>query len=146
LQPIASKAARNMYNEADSENAYVVSDLPNSYMWDTALIFITKAIDSEYSKKTDGNGTLKNTGEREDGSTDKICNIYDLASNLVEHTTEYSSFRTGAPAVYPGVTRGGYYKSTGSTPGGRGRSQTSSSYAYFGFRVSLYCAIETTEE
>ena len=46
-----------------------------------------KAKNSNYANKTGGNGTLKNTGE----TGDKICNIFDMAANLLEWTTEYST-------------------------------------------------------
>jgi len=50
-QPNASKAARAMYNG----NSYVVSDLVNSYMWDTAIVYIQKCSSkTNYSNQTDG--------------------------------------------------------------------------------------------
>ena len=42
-----------------------------------------------------------NTGERLQ-TTDKVCNIYDMASNLMEWSTE-----TYASELYPCETRGG---------------------------------------
>ena len=73
---------RNMYNSSNFD-----SDLINSYAWDTAIIFIQnmKEENSNYANKIDGNGTLQNTGK----TKDEVCNIYDLAANLREWTTEY---------------------------------------------------------
>ena len=58
----------------------------NSYAWDTALLFIQKQ-STGYSIKQSVNDIddgLLTTGE----SGDVQCNIYDLASNCYEWTTE----------------------------------------------------------
>ena len=72
---------------ANDSSVGVESDLTNSYAWDTAIVFIQEMKNSNYANKTGGNGTLKNTGE----TGDKICNIFDMAANLLEWTTEYST-------------------------------------------------------
>ncbi|MGN1269646.1 MAG: hypothetical protein ACI4UU_02100, partial [Clostridia bacterium] len=83
------------------------SDLINSYAWDTAIVFIQKySGNTAYSKQNSKNGSLADTGERT-GTTDKVCNIYDMASNTMEWTTEYST-RTYSSSVSPCVGRGGY--------------------------------------
>ena len=82
-QPTASVAARAMY----SGNKYVISDLVNSYAWDTALVFINKCSNvSDYAIKyvwedmvTGNTGTLG----------DIVCNISDMAGNYVEWSTEH---------------------------------------------------------
>ena len=81
----ASKICQNMYKNDNTVG--VESDLINSYAWDTAIIFIQnmKEENSNYANKIDGNGTLQNTGK----TKDEVCNIYDLAANLREWTTEY---------------------------------------------------------
>jgi len=79
-QPDAATKAREMYN-----NSYVESDLINSYSWDTAIVFIQKySRNSSYSNEIAINSTLENSGK----SGDKVCNIYDMSSNLMEWTTE----------------------------------------------------------
>lgn len=75
----AQSACENLYET-------VHSDLMNSYAWDTALLFIQKqstgySIKQSVNDKDDG---LLTTGE----SGDVQCNIYDLASNCYEWTTE----------------------------------------------------------
>ena len=83
----AATISRNMYKD----NEYVTSDLVNSYAWDTALVYINKCSENgKYLKERTGdNLVLSNTG-----TTDDIaCNIYDLASNLSEWTTETSTDR-----------------------------------------------------
>jgi len=106
-QPNASKAARAMYNG----NSYVVSDLVNSYMWDTAIVFIQKCSSStNYANKIDESGSYYNTG----ASSDVVCNIYDMSGNVSEWGTENSS-EDGCPCVL----RGGPY-STDDYPRGYG--------------------------
>ena len=99
----AAKIGRNMYNNDTSVG--VESDLINSYAWDTAIVFIQEMGNSNYANKEDRNGTLKNTGT----TGDKVCNIYDMASNCSEWSTEYSiNISAGAYAV-PCIGRGGTY-------------------------------------
>ncbi len=98
----AAKACDNMYDT-------VSSDLVNSYAWDTAIVFIQKYSENEnyaneHSKNTEN---LANTGEREDSTTDKVCNIYDMASNCYEWTTENSSYTKENSYANPCVYRGG---------------------------------------
>ena len=86
-QPEAARVSVNMYKN----NKSVTSDLVNSYAWDTAIYFIQEfSSNGTYSMQTSKNTTLGNTGERE-GTTDKVCNIYDMASNTKEWSTETSS-------------------------------------------------------
>jgi len=99
----ASLACQNLYagNEYNSKN-FVESDLVNSYAWDTAIMFIQKCSSkTTYYNQTDGNGTLKNTG----ATSDVVCNIYDMAGNVSEWTTETTT-RTSSYHRY-GTTRGG---------------------------------------
>ena len=94
----AANLSRNMYNDSN-----FTSDLINSYAWDTALIFLQKCDDREdktipYSLQTSLNtGSLAEKGT----SNDVICNIYDMASNCREWTTETSSNST-APCAWHG--------------------------------------------
>ena len=104
-QPNAAKAAREMYGEIKENNKLVyASDLVNSYAWDTAIVYIQAMGNSNYANQTDGNGTLKNTGSTED----EKCKIFDMAGNLYELTTEYSTY-TVSSSAYPCTTRGGYF-------------------------------------
>ena len=94
-QPNASIACQNLYEGVNS-------DLVNSYAWDTAILFIQKYADSDYSRQ---DGRSINSSKQTTGlSGDIQLNIYDMAGNCVEWTTEtYSFSRT------PCVNRGGGY-------------------------------------
>ena len=99
-QPQAALVSQNMYKN----DKYVESDLINSYAWDTAIVYIQAMGNSNYANQADGNGTLKNTGSTED----EKCKIFDMAGNLYEWTTEYSTDTLSSNA-YPCTLRGGYY-------------------------------------
>ncbi|MCI9087172.1 MAG: type II secretion system protein [Clostridia bacterium] len=126
-QPDAAIAAREMYN-----SDYIESDLINSYSWDTTIIFIQSySGNSNYSNKTSANNAsigYLNTGK----SGDKVCNIFDIASNYYEWTTEYSTYDTK-----PCITRGG---SAGHTYSASVRSDRilTDSVSYISFRPLLY--------
>ena len=110
----AINEARGMYDEIGFK-----SDLVNSYAWDTAIVFIekcgTKTNSSTYAfqgKLTD-EGPL-DTAEAQDDSSDERdeqCNIFDMAGNVCEWTTEYSSYVNTKGKSCPCVSRGGdfYY-------------------------------------
>ena len=110
----AAKVARNMYlnnQDINGNTVGVESDLVNSYAWDTAIVYIQEMGKSNYAnananRDTTGNTSLKNTGE----TGDIVCNIYDMAGNTVEWTTEYSTFTHSSYAV-PWVSRGASYNS-----------------------------------
>ena len=92
-QPSAATAARNMYKDATT----FTSDLMNSYAWDTATLFLQTCGDNPtYSRKKSVNTSLATTGTNDTtkytGKQDIQCNIYDMASNVTEWTTETSSF------------------------------------------------------
>ena len=103
-QPQAAQLSRNMYN-----NTFFESDLVNSYAWDTALIFIEtfgtdKFYNSQsYNPHSEDRGSINKTPE------DVQCNIYDMAMNYSEWTTE-----TRLATYDPGVARGAYYYNSGS--------------------------------
>lgn len=101
-QPDAVYACRNMYKNNES----ITSDLVNSFTWDTAIVFIQEfSGESDYSKKNGAsiNRNLTNTGS----NNDKVCNIYDMAGNTCEWSTEATSY--GGPAT----VRGGSYSYEG---------------------------------
>ena len=95
-QTDAANLCRNMYNSSKFE-----SDLINSYAWDTAIVFIqTFSGDKNYSNKNGNNITniLNKCGENilqeiDEGNEnhDVRCNIYDMAGNTYEWTTETSN-------------------------------------------------------
>ena len=125
----ASKVSINTYSEVTT----VKSDLMNSYAWDTAIVFIQEAGHANYANKTDGNGILKNTGE----IGEEVCKINDMASNLLEWTTEYSTY-TSSSFAYPCLYRGGYYNSSYEWTANRSNFHATVSTCTTGFRLTLY--------
>ena len=126
-QPEAATKAREMYTSTSFE-----SDLVNSYAWDTAIVFIqTYSGDSDYSKEVGPtfSSSLVNTGT----NGDKRCNIYDMASNTSEWTTE-----TCTDSGYSGTFRGSYCNSSDSYSAYRGNYDTSDNNFYLSFRPLLY--------
>ena len=94
------------------------SDLINSYAWDTAIVFIQKFSDDENYSQQSGRNTaraVQKCGEsildynldEGDEAEDIRCNIYDMAGNMREWSTETFS-STYNPCVY----RGGCYHNT----------------------------------
>ena len=86
-QKDAAMLATNMY----SNNTNVQSDLVNSYAWDTAIVFIqTFSGDNNYSIQGGIQDTQAMTGNAQDesGNYDLRCNIYDMAGNGDEWSTE----------------------------------------------------------
>ena len=129
----ASELCQNLYSGVNS-------DLVNSYAWDTAILFIQKySGDTDYSRQ-DGYSTtpsqLANTGEGKLSDTNKVdkqCNIYDMAGNCLEWTTEtYSSSSS------PCVSRGGGYGGSYNYTSGRNGNITTSAISGFSFRSLLY--------
>ena len=107
-QSQASNLCRGMYNSNNFE-----SDLINSYAWDTAIVFIQEfSGDINYSRASKLQDTLAKCGEATDGKNNDVrCNIYDMAGNTCEWTTEASSNPYAAPLVYRGGGYDGYYTS-----------------------------------
>ena len=130
-QSQASSLCQGMYSSSNFE-----SDLINSYAWDTAIVFIQEfSGDTDYSRQAGrntaravqkcGESILDYNLDEGDVAQDIRCNIYDMAGNTREWSTETSS-NTYAPCVI----RGGYYSvlyyytrsrnngnTTGSSPG-----------------------------
>ena len=135
-QPAASKVAINTYEDSDS----VKSDLMNSYAWDTAIVYIQEASTPNYANATSKNSNLSNTGKLDpDEPTlkDEVCKINDMASNVVEWTTEHSSYTLSSSAV-PCVCRGGNCSGSANYTAGRYSSNATVSNILIGFRLSLY--------
>lgn len=92
-QAPAATLCQEMYNDSNFE-----SDLSNSMAWDTAMTYFNTCSDnSKYSNKSTVNSSYSNKGT----TTDVACNIYDMASNCTEYTTENCS-------VGNWTMRGGY--------------------------------------
>ena len=122
----AATQARNMYDEQQP----FTSDLMNSYAWDTAITFIQKCTDkTNYAKQNSLNTSLSITGT----TNDNPCNIFDMASNIREWTTETSSY-----LYSPCVLRGGYCYCSSNYTSYRSYLYTSDSSYDIGFRPLLY--------
>lgn len=105
-QSSAASAARVMYTSGEYE-----SDLINSYAWDTAIVFMQKySENNKYSIQVSKNSSVSITGEREtEDITDKVCNIYDIASNCYEWSTEvHINGSDGRCVVRGGLSVGKY--------------------------------------
>ena len=136
----ASKLSRDMYGS----EAKVTSDLINSYAWDTAIVFIqkcgTESNSSTYSK-TDGDSSRSTSAPQTTGTNilnatkkvDKQCNIFDMAGNCWEWTTETRD-NPNRPCVY----RGGCCDYRCGYPSNRGHYTTDGAVIYTSFRPLLY--------
>ncbi|MCI8761171.1 MAG: type II secretion system protein [Clostridia bacterium] len=129
-QPEAATLSKDMY-----QNKTFTSDLINTYAWDTAIIFIQEfSGDNDYSKQYRLQGTLAKTGEATDGTNKDVrCNIYDMAGNTYEWTTETSSHSST-----PCAGEGGSYLYTSDVTSLRYRSAVSYSQESHSFRIALY--------
>ena len=139
-QPKASEVSRNMYGS----EAKVTSDLINSYAWDTAIVFIqkcgTESNSSTYSY-TVGQSSTSTSAPQTTGTNilsatskvDKQCNIFDMAGNCRDWTTETCS-NSDNPCVYRG---GSCYYSNRYTSIRSGYS-TSNASSNLSFRPLLY--------
>lgn len=115
-----------MYDEQQT----FTSDLMNSYAWDTAITFIQKCTDkTNYANQSSLNTSFLSTGTTNDNS----CNIFDMASNVIEWTTETSN-----NSNYPCVRRGGNYNDNSYYTSIRSDNNTSNSTDGIGFRPLLY--------
>ena len=124
-QKQAAEQAQGMYT---SNN--FTSDLMNSYAWDTAITFIQKCTDkTNYANQSSLNTSFLSTGT----TNDNPCNIFDMASNVIEWTTETSN-----NSNYPCVRRGGNYNDNSYYTSIRSDNNTSNSTDGIGFRPLLY--------
>ena len=148
LTQITEKGTENVYNWVTqlqaaqlSQNMYTsdkfTSDLINSYAWDTAIVFIQNCgTNTKYSRQNSLYTSLAQTGTNSLTDTSKIdvqCNIYDMASNIREWTTETSDVSS-----HPCVTRGDDYNISNYCTCGRIVNDTSGSNNVRGFRPLLY--------
>ncbi len=130
----AAELSRNMYNDTN-----FVSDLINSYAWDTAIEFLQKCDNREnkekaYSIQTSLNRDLAPKGTNNEEIQDIICNIFDMASNCYEWSTETGRNTENKPCV----CRGGRYTSDTHYTGTRSDIEKTNSYYDSCFRPILY--------
>ena len=132
-QPQAAKLSQEMYNS----NKFT-SDLMNSYAWDTATLFLqTCGTNATYSRQNSLNtGSISQTGTNTQSIKDVQCNVYDMASNVREWTTE-----TTENSTYSCSHRGGGYLYNSDRTGSRSGELTSRSSNDIGFRPILYLSI-----
>ena len=95
-------------------------------------MYIQEAGNSNYANQKSKNNSLANTGK----NNDEVCKINDMASNIFEWTTEYSS-RTEVDTAYPSNFRGDYCD-FGFYTARRDSNCSTNSDVCFGFRLSLY--------
>ena len=116
--------------KALSTSADTTKEITDIYNWDTATVFIQNCgTNAKYSRQNSLNKALAQTGT----TTDMQCNIYDMASNVLEWTTETSRDSSKACVYRGGSCNGsGYYTSY------RNNNPTSYSDVSFGFRPLLY--------
>ena len=137
-QPDAATVSRGMYSDSNFE-----SDLMNSYAWDTAIVFLqkfdnraNKASLKPYSRQTSLNGSLASQGTNnlsDVSKQDVICNVYDMASNCWEWTTE-----TCISSFYPCNFRGGNSDDSDDCTSNRFFNDTSRGSGRISFRSLLY--------
>ena len=136
----ASELSRDMYGS----EAKATSDLINSYAWDTAIVFVQKcgtesnSLTYSYTFGQSSTSTLQTTGTnilKATSKVDKQCNIFDMAGNCREWTTEASNNSYGP---CPCVRRGGDYYNSGGYTSHRYDHLTSLAYCDFSFRPLLY--------
>ena len=142
----AVELSTNMYS-----NNNFKTDLINSYAWDTAIIFIQKfSGDVNYSKQSGintnlqvekcGESILKNI-ESYDEKIDVRCNIYDMAGNTFEWTTENCTYQwtseSGTVICYPCTARGGNCDHDYSTSS-RNYNAVTDTFLANSFRIILY--------
>ncbi len=132
----ASDLSQNMYSSNDNFE----SDLINSEAWDTAIVFLQNFDNRsdktrKYAQQISANtGTLAETGTNNLSKQDTICNVFDMASNCTEWTTE-----TYAHPSTSGVRRGGFYKEGSSYyTAYRNAYDVNSSDKDYSFRPILY--------
>ena len=142
---VTQKKASELCRNLKMSNGYtdVISDLVNSYAWDTAIVFIQECgTDNNYANQVGLSTTPDNPSNlgkailAEGNGKDKAdtqCNIYDMAGNCVEWTTE-----TYSDSVYPCVGRGGFCSVSNGYTSRRGGDLPTGAYVFIAFRPLLY--------
>lgn len=140
--PNALRLSKTMY-----DGSKFSSNLINSYAWDTALKYFELVTKSNYSNKPSTNQGVQEgkvnfawKGTVETNTVDKICNVYDMASNAYEWTTEMHYSTTSKQAA---VVRGGVYYETTRTAGTRQLCELNTEgFHTQTFRVILYLPVD----
>ena len=134
-QPQAATLSQNMYKD----ETRFISDLQNSYSWDTAILFLQKC-DNRKNKERPycyQNSLTENFAEKGTNGTqveDVICNVYDMASNCAEWSTETYIYNQT-----DWVNRGGYFTSNYfAASRNHYLDGENASYMDMAFRVILY--------
>ncbi len=138
IQPEAAILSREMYSDSNFK-----SDLVNSYAWDTTVLFLQK-FDNRTNKESlkpyvmqnSLNDSLASQGTNNLTDTSKkdvICNVWDMASNCAEWTTETCSETN----LYC-TARGGICNNSGYCTGLRDYHSTRYIASNFSFRLLLY--------
>ena len=145
-QPDASSVCQSMYVDGYSSGTFS-SDLINSYAWDTAIIFIqifgTKSNSSSYAS-TAGLSAIstyesQKTGKNildATGSIDEQLNIFDMAGNCREWSTESAS-----STVNSCVYRGGDFLNINLYTKSRLYDGATLSHPQFAFRPLIYVGL-----
>ena len=136
---ITWKNARDLSLDMYSKNDYFQTDLVNSYAWDTTCIWLRNCFinvdDSSdtgnYQNNVNHQNKIVATGSNEMWKTN---NIYDMAGNAWEYTTE----EYGEHEKYHMGRGGGYWNEGHVYPiSSRGQSEDNANLA-IGFRVVMY--------
>ena len=133
-QSQAATLSRNMYNDNN-----FTSDLINSYAWDTSIVFFQTFDNREnniipYSRqKSLNNDILAPKGTNDLVTKDVICNVYDIASNCFEWTTE-TCYKPDSPCV----RRGGNFRKSYFYASVRGDWGITNNSDVYSFRPILY--------
>ena len=140
---VTQNRASELCKNIDNSYTGVTSDLINSYAWNTAIVFIQacgiESNSSNYANQVGKSTTpsvLSKTGEAllaDIKRVDKQCNIYDMAGNCWEWSTETSN-----SAISPSVSRGGYYGNGTYNTSYRSLNTTTYTTEYISFRPLLY--------
>ena len=135
------KKAKEVSTQMYVENNYFSTDLINSYAWDTICNWLSDTgtnIDYsvEYGNYKNSSNGLNKIVETASNERWKTNNIYDLAGNAWEYTTE----ETGKQDEIKHIGRGGGYNTSGDTypVSSRATSEEDSPNIAISFRVVLY--------
>ena len=139
--PLTNYTYQDAYNAAiNAKNVFGYTDcsttLVNSYAWDTALQWIDQDVTSYSSSINYGNysGTIVPTGTTE---SDVAKNIYDMAGNVREWTTEVFKDKKAQGTTISRVIRGGSAVIERTAKSHIGYPESKSD-PYWGFRVIIY--------
>ena len=124
----------------DSLNTAVKSTLISGEAWDTTLAWMTLA-DSTYAEDSSKKGWYAEVSSDTVNTTGyyAVNNIYDMAGNVWEWTTENCKIN-GQPSL---VARGGCFDNYPSyNPAAYRGNGNDSQYSYIGFRTMIYIVLQ----